>query len=1160
MIASADNSNQLFSESEIEEIKQRNDIVEVVSRYINLKKQGKDYMGLCPFHDDKTPSFSVSPTKQLYYCFGCSDGGNVFQFLMKLNKMNFQDAVLHLSGNGVAIPSQHRRPNKPQNKPKTTPIPSKEIELTILSGNIEIPKKVLQAHPAKPGKETWVTRYLYSDTQWVDRIECVDNSKPKGYDKITLPYHLNKNREVINTKGEKLWHPYRWNEVLDHGKGKWVLGVEGESCVEVARQIGLVSFTWQGGSWLPEVIERAFSEVKSAGIVGIVYFPDHDDAGRKKAEKVSEAATSVGLPCIILNPLEIWSEMPEKGDIVDCLNSGFEPSSLANKIIYIAQKSAERQNQQEFGGGSGGSGNGGDDGGNKVINHPAFEPLGKEQIISKIDELIEQNLSRSKLALEINDLAKHTHYQSKEIWDIYYKKLSESDLDNERSSNKYEVDNLLQISEQSLDLNDYLPHDLAEPLTQWCQWLNIQPQTVLTALLVGVSSLHKVGTELVIHRAQGFRVPSTIFAALVSESGQKKSPIFSNIIRKPLKVLQREKLDAHNAAMEDYKAVLKAWQGSGGEGEEPQKPKPPSLYYFNNATGEAIPVEASQHPEKTLFGLIDELVGYFNSSNAYRNGRGSDKQDLLSYFDGTGQTVLRVKEDRRIDVEKIYLSMFGTIQPAILKQLMADCSDPDGSYARFLLTNQPLAPATLADDDGHSVEIHERIADYYRRVDHLPEMEYKLSHQAFKRYQPVYNQLELLRVTDPNPGMRAVYSKMEGYIGRLGINLHVLWELASGKACPDEEIPLFIMEMAIALAKFYIGQVRLIHTTCDEESLPSHITRLITYSKRLEVGGDKSGGWIKGSAFAKTFTVSGKKKRPSSEQARQMFLEAVAMGYGRTRGSGNKLEYHWRCDNHDKDNARGNSVIDGGGGWQNGDTYHHAESLENTSLQTNMVIDDDTYPSSSTPESLQSETFSPPADTPIEGGVDQVSPCNGCDVDAVSNIDVVIPITILPPTHHQPSPSCGNDHSNADNYVTTEAVNLQDAAEDHPWTDECTFGLASLLESCTKKRDLAILREDSAFTPEELNKASKLLTGEKHQQIKNWVAELNAEKTQPKTAPIVVVTRIKYQSDYTGIVDGKNSQGDYFACWDKSSEWLAAKQSFQLPATLKIDEFEVMNK
>jgi hypothetical protein len=57
--------------------------------------------------------------------------------------------------------------------------------------------------------------------------------------------------------------------------------------------------------------------------------------------------------------------------------------------------------------------------------------------------------------------------------------------------------------------------------------------------------------------------------------------------------------------------------------------------------------------------------------------------------------------------------------------------------------------------------------------------------------------------------MRAVYSKMEGYIGRLALNLHVLWEIASGKACPDEEIPLFIMEMAIALSKFYIGQVKL---------------------------------------------------------------------------------------------------------------------------------------------------------------------------------------------------------------------------------------------------------------------------------------------------------------------------------------------------------------
>ena len=72
-----------YSDDLIEEIKRRNDIVEVISEYVSLRRAGKDYVGLCPFHAEKTPSFTVSPDKQMFYCFGCQVGGNVFTFLMQ---------------------------------------------------------------------------------------------------------------------------------------------------------------------------------------------------------------------------------------------------------------------------------------------------------------------------------------------------------------------------------------------------------------------------------------------------------------------------------------------------------------------------------------------------------------------------------------------------------------------------------------------------------------------------------------------------------------------------------------------------------------------------------------------------------------------------------------------------------------------------------------------------------------------------------------------------------------------------------------------------------------------------------------------------------------------------------------------------------------------
>ncbi len=97
----------------IEAVKQRTDIVEVVSDYVALRKQGKDFVGLCPFHEEKTPSFTVSPGKQMYYCFGCQAGGNAITFLKELGKQSFSDVVLDLAQR-YQIPVQTLEPEKRQ--------------------------------------------------------------------------------------------------------------------------------------------------------------------------------------------------------------------------------------------------------------------------------------------------------------------------------------------------------------------------------------------------------------------------------------------------------------------------------------------------------------------------------------------------------------------------------------------------------------------------------------------------------------------------------------------------------------------------------------------------------------------------------------------------------------------------------------------------------------------------------------------------------------------------------------------------------------------------------------------------------------------------------------------------------------------------------------
>jgi DNA primase len=94
-------------EATIEEIRRRTDIVSLIGEYVTLKKAGRNFLGLCPFHREKTPSFTVSPDKQMFYCFGCSEGGNAVSFLMKLNSLTFPEALRHLAGKvGVVIPEK----------------------------------------------------------------------------------------------------------------------------------------------------------------------------------------------------------------------------------------------------------------------------------------------------------------------------------------------------------------------------------------------------------------------------------------------------------------------------------------------------------------------------------------------------------------------------------------------------------------------------------------------------------------------------------------------------------------------------------------------------------------------------------------------------------------------------------------------------------------------------------------------------------------------------------------------------------------------------------------------------------------------------------------------------------------------------------------------
>jgi len=91
------NKKGALSNEWTEKVREATDLVDLVSEYLTLKKKGKNFLGLCPFHQEKTPSFSVSPEKGVYHCFGCAKGGDIFNFVMDVEHFSFPEALRYLA-------------------------------------------------------------------------------------------------------------------------------------------------------------------------------------------------------------------------------------------------------------------------------------------------------------------------------------------------------------------------------------------------------------------------------------------------------------------------------------------------------------------------------------------------------------------------------------------------------------------------------------------------------------------------------------------------------------------------------------------------------------------------------------------------------------------------------------------------------------------------------------------------------------------------------------------------------------------------------------------------------------------------------------------------------------------------------------------------------
>ena len=127
-----------YSDEVINDVRQSNDIVDVISQYVHLKRSGRNFFGLCPFHNEKSPSFSVSPDKQIFHCFGCGVGGNVFSFYnCKIEGINFVEAVQMLAERAnIQLPTLQDNARFTKRRTKSKSIQSKRIYSRVLSSKL----------------------------------------------------------------------------------------------------------------------------------------------------------------------------------------------------------------------------------------------------------------------------------------------------------------------------------------------------------------------------------------------------------------------------------------------------------------------------------------------------------------------------------------------------------------------------------------------------------------------------------------------------------------------------------------------------------------------------------------------------------------------------------------------------------------------------------------------------------------------------------------------------------------------------------------------------------------------------------------------------------------------------------------------------------------
>ncbi|MBD2453224.1 DUF3987 domain-containing protein [Nostoc sp. FACHB-87] len=478
---------------------------------------------------------------------------------------------------------------------------------------------------------------------------------------------------------------------------------------------------------------------------------------------------------------------------------------------------------------------------NNVVQHPtAAKLLSGDELLDEIDNLIDSNIGRSQLEAKILDLATRSVRTSNEIWRLYKTRDEEETEILDREVATKQLPTLLEAQRASLSPDHLLWGDggkLAYLLKTTAESMPVAVEALLTTLFPVAGSRIGTSSRLIVNARTNYTVTPIFWSCVVSKTGTLKSPA-QKVVVNPLDKLEAQEYHNWKTASEDYKKDLKRC----GKGDElPDEPAPRKRFIVQGCTTEARMKIHGENPRGLLY-YRDEWASFITGRNKYRGGKGDDAQLDLSEFNGDALYKDVVDGEKCIYLEHSAISRTGNTQPEILKKFQSEGNFADyaGEFARWLYCckESPIAFIDLfADDDGIGKLLNDDLSFLYQYLGRLPERDYFLSPEAKRIYQAYQHQLMKWLAVEEHSGLAATYPKLQTYLGRFALWLHLVNAVLSGESTPHQIIDARAMQAAVHCVDFYLAQARLMYAqNSDQQAIAGNLLKIKEYIEKHPEG------------------------------------------------------------------------------------------------------------------------------------------------------------------------------------------------------------------------------------------------------------------------------------------------------------------------------------